>query len=719
MKSLAEIPEKLKNQLKILPEGAGVYQFLDEEGKIIYIGKAKNLKRRVSSYFQKQDLAPKILKLREKAAELKFTETENETEALILEANLIKKHQPKYNSLLRDDKSYVYVRVSVQEDFPKVEVVRQTEADGAKYFGPKTSANLTRETLRLLRKTFPYRTCRMEIVAEAGGGVKIKNPDRRVPCLDKHLSLCQGCCVGGVTREEYCKNTDAIVNFLGGKEEEVMKMLKEKMMQLAEEKRFEKAARVRDQMLSIQKMTERQKVEGADFTSRDIVAFVSEGGKHFFNVFLVRAGKLIDQINLILRGEDSTSEILRAFLTQYYSEQAQLPEEILVGCELEEREVLEEWLSRLRGGRVKIFVPQRGEKNKILRMAENNAQAFAVRTRAQFENDNSLDELAEKLGLEKAPKRMECYDISHSSGVHTTASMVVFEGGRAKPEDYRRFRIKSLAKGEVDDYRSLGEALTRRMSYVVSQVAGLKIMKKGGVEMYVARLEKEEVGRLEIKEENGKWVMREPEIVAGFEGKGIGADLIQAALKKTEVKKLYVHGISEELSDFYERLGFKRAREEGVMLWEKKSGKMDKSFGSVPDLVVLDGGKGQLSAVYKSVNLPEKTKLIALAKREEEVFYLDEEGKFASVVFEENSRAKMLLTRIRDEAHRFANEHRKALVSHDLTKSVLDEVSGIGEEKRKKLLKTFGSVSGIKEAGEEEVAKVVGEKLAAEIFKKI
>lgn len=703
--------KKISAQLKKLPESAGVYQFFDEKGELHYIGKAKNLKRRVSSYFQKTAKSPKLAKLQEKTTDLKFIETENETEALILEANLIRENQPKYNVLLRDDKRYQYIRVSLQEDFPRIGTVRQVAQDGARYFGPKTSGSGIKETLNLLRKIFAYRNCKMEIKWQGEGKVEIKKPDRRIPCLDFHIHRCPGCCKGLIDPTEYRARIEAICDFLAGDQSKLLRDLKTEMMRLAGLQKFEKAGRIRDQIQMIEKISERQRVEEADFAERDVVAFVTEGQKHFFNLFRIRHGKLLDQVNVVLKGEDEPSEILRAFLVQYYSSALEIPAEILLPLELEDAS-LEKFLTQKKGGKVQLLVPQRGQKSKILQMAEKNAESFARQERAVFETGNPLKELKEILKLKREPKRIEGYDISHLSGTATVGSLVVFENLEAKKSDYRNFRIKTLEEREINDYASLAEVLSRRMNYLVPQVAGVtvrKALKKDFVELrkiraqvfgidqdfmnqtgfFILEKKKEIIGHVRIyaKKSTGVWVMSNLWVDEKYRGDGLGGFLVRYALSKTKASKVYLDCV-RKLLGFYENLGFaelkkipekifekrcesceisgKKVEDFIFMVWNRAQNSVDKSFASVPDLVLLDGGKGQLSTVLKNVQFPAKTVVIGLAKENEEIFIF---GKPKPIQLPNHSPARLLLQRVRDEAHRFANEHRKEILSNQLAKT--------------------------------------------------
>lgn len=725
---------KIKDILRKLPSSPGVYQFLDAKKKIIYIGKAKNLKNRVKSYFQKStDKTPKIERLVEKAEDLKWIETNSETEALTLEANLVREHQPKFNALLRDDKHFLYFKIT-KEDFPQLLAVRKIDKDGAKYFGPKTDSKAVRNTIQLLQKLFKIRVCNLGI-AERDGGMVVTKKTIKYPCIYSHIGHCTAPCVGSVSREAYQQQVEEVINFLSGDTQKITTELQEKMQVAAGERKFELATQLRDKIQAIENSSARQLASTPDLASRDIFGVKLDFNKAYFAVLQVRNGKLIDSKNFVLkRGESELPEILASFLTQYFSISTNFPAEILLPEKIEEVEPLEDWLREKAGYKVKILFPQKGDKSNLLKLAEKNAAAFAVQNKAKYENATektigACNELAKHLGIEKELKRIEAYDISHFAGAATSGSMVVFEKGEPKNSDYRYFKIRSLKKGEVDDYASLVEVLSRRMEYLTPQHSGIKIRKarKGDAEFLeqaslrdfeskeslsktedfvVAEKDKKIVGYAQIhfwKEANlyqihSLWVDDE------VRGGKLGLKIIQKLLKDTKAKKVYLT-CTQDLNEYYGGIGFREIKKvpeflekslerwckeekqnsEAVvfLMWEKKTQYKDSSFSSKPNLVILDGGKGQLSSVLQNVTFPKGVAVVGLAKREEEIFksvQVDSvtpepankvkpatKNNFERVLLPRDSQALYLVQRIRDEAHRFANSLRTKIQDRDFT----------------------------------------------------
>ena len=585
--------ELVEEKLKLLPDSPGVYLMKDARGKIIYVGKAVVLKNRVRQYFQRnKGHTPKVRAMVEKIADFETIMTGSEVEALILECNLIKKHRPRYNISLKDDKSYPYVKVTLQEEFPRVFVTRRILKDGARYFGPYTNVTAVHESLKLLRRLFPLRSCRQ--MGER-------------PCLEYHIKRCIAPCTGNVDREEYDAMIRAVLLFLEGRTEDVERELSARMQAAAESYHFELAARLRDQLAAVRRVAEKQNiVTGAG--DQDAVGMARSDIGVCVQIFFIRAGKMLGREHFLLQGseEESDEALLTAFLQQYYHQAAFVPREVLLPMELEETELLSEWLSEKKGGKVQIFVPQRGSKRDIVNMAEGNAEKYlrdeAERVKqANAQTLGAVEELGHYLGLRELPNRMECFDISHNQGSETVASMVVFEGGLPKKSDYRRFKIRS-AEGKPDDFKSMREVTTRRYG------------------------------------------------------------------KLTE----------EEL----------------------------------PDLIVIDGGKGQLSSALEIIRGAGhlKVPVVGLAKQFELIFV---EGSSDPVVLPRHSQALYLIQRIRDEAHRFAiTYHRKLRGKRNLV-SVLDHIDGIGPKRRKMLWSHFGNLNRIKAASVEELAAVEGMNLPA------
>ena len=579
-------------KLKLLPDSPGVYIMKDAHGKIIYVGKAIVLKNRVRQYFQSsRNQAPKVRAMVSHVADFETIMTANEVESLILEANLIKKHRPRYNIRLKDDKSYPYVKVTVQEEYPRVFITRRVLRDGARYFGPYTNVTALRDSLKLLKRLFPLRTCRTM-------------PDR--PCLEYHIKRCLAPCVGKVTEEDYRAMIRAVLLFLEGRTDDVERELEHRMNLAAEAYHFETAARLRDQLSAVRKAAERQNiVTGAG--DQDAVGMARSAAGVCVQIFFIRGGKMIGREHFLLRGseEESDADILRAFLEQYYNQATFVPREVLLPCAIDAagQEIIERWLAEKKGGgKVVLLTPRRGTKRDLVMMATGNAEKFLAdeETRRSLADEQTLGAVAELgryLGLKHPPHRMECFDISHNQGQETVASMVVFEDGMPKKSDYRRFKIKS-AEGKPDDFLSMREVTTRR----------------------------------------------------------------------------YV-GLSEE---------------------------------ELPDLIIIDGGKGQLSSALEIIrneaghkNVP----VVGLAKQFELVFT---EGNSEPIELPRRSPSLYLIQRIRDEAHRFAiTFHRKLRGKRNLV-SVLDHIVGVGPKRRESLRMHFGTLDKIKAASVDELAAAPG-----------
>jgi len=584
--------EIVEEKLKLLPDKPGVYLMKNEQGKIIYVGKAVVLKNRVRQYFQSnKNHTPKVRAMVSHIADFEIIMTHSEVEALILECNLIKKHRPRYNISLKDDKSYPYVKVTVQEDFPRVFITRRVLKDGARYFGPYTNATAVHESLKLLRRLFPLRTCRHL---------------QERPCLEYHIKRCLAPCAGKVGKEDYDAMIHAVLLFLEGRTDDVERELQFRMEAAAEAYHFELAARLRDQLLAVRKVAEKQNIVTGS-GDQDAVGMARSEIGVVVQVFFIRAGKMIGREHFLLQSteEESDEAILAAFLQQYYHRAAFIPREVLLPLELPaaERELLEAWLSeKKRKAKVQILCPQRGTKHDIVAMAAGNAQKYLADEAARIKQANdqtrgAVEELGRYLGLRNPPERMECFDISHIQGSETVASMVVFEGGLPKKSDYRRFKIQST-EGKPDDFLSMREVTTRR---------------------YVGLPENE-----------------------------------------------------------------------------------------LPDLIVIDGGKGQLSSALEIIRQHaghKKVPVVGLAKQFELVF---REGESEPVVLPRHSQALYLIQRIRDEAHRFAiTYHRKLRGKRNLV-SVLDHIVGIGPKRRQALWSHFGTLSRIKAAGVEELMAAPG-----------
>ena len=584
-----EFSDSIKNALAVLPDKPGVYLMHDAEGKVIYVGKAVVLKNRVRSYFRNlASHTPKVKAMVAKIAEIETIVTSSEVEALILECNLIKKYRPRYNISLKDDKTYPYLKVTLQEDFPRLYMTRRLLRDGSKYYGPYADAGAMHATVKLLRSMFPLRTCRK------------MNPDR--PCLNYHIKRCLAPCAGYVSKEEYGQMIKSVCMVLDGRTTELERDLKQRMQAAAEDYAFEEAARLRDQLQAVERLNESQKAVTNNGGDMDIIGFAQDMTGNCLQIFFVRKGKLIGRDNFFLQdGGEAQQEVLTAFIKQYYNDATFIPREIVLPQlpEAEEQQLIEAWLCGKAERKVELFVPQRGVKRELLQLANDNAlKLLSERLRKgslSLKNDEqAAEELQQALGLEHSLERMDCFDISHTQGSETVASMVVFRKGSISKKDYRKYKIVS-AEGKPDDFKSMQEVVYRRY----------------------------------------------------------------------------------------------------------------KDYEDLPNLVVIDGGKGQLSSaleVIRGLGLADLP-VVGLAKREEEIFIPHQS---TSILLDRDSAALHLIQRIRDEAHRFAiTFHRKLRGKRNLV-SVLDHVEGIGPKRRQALWKAFKTLDAMKAASVEELASVDG-----------
>ncbi|MHB1294279.1 MAG: excinuclease ABC subunit UvrC [Anaerolineae bacterium] len=600
------VNERIRSRLAALPTKPGVYLMRDANNRVIYVGKAIVLRNRVRSYFQEGAAhPPKTERLVADIDDLEWIVTGSELEALILESELIKRYSPRYNIRLKDDKRYPYIKVTWQEDFPRFFVVRQMLRDGARYFGPFTSSQAVYQTLEVVRRLFPYRTCNREITGQ----------DRR-PCLYYHIKRCTGPCIGAIDREGYRAIVDRACLFLEGKQDEIVEKMREEMAEASESLRFERAAELRDQVSAITTIIERQRIVSGHLHDHDFVAFARDNGQACVQVFFVRAGRLIGREYYVLSGtqDESDLEVMTSFVKQFYDEAAFVPPEILVQNDLDELPLIEAWLRQKRGSRVAIKVPRRGDKHDLMRMAAENASETLVRLRAEWEADTNkhveaLTELQQALNLREPPSRIECYDISNIQGTATTASMVVFVQGVASKQDYRRFRIRTVQGS--DDFASMAEVLQRRFARA-----------------------NEVGGKHSVDGKENRWAI-------------------------------------------------------------------------MPDLVIVDGGKGQLSAAREAMEAVGVAHIptTGLAKQNEELFVSDRSDP---IVLPRDSQGLYLIQRIRDEAHRFAITYHRKLRSEQGMRSLLDDIPGIGPRRRNALLKAFGSLDGIRQASLEELEAVPG-----------
>jgi excinuclease ABC subunit C len=610
---MARRVSKLEDKLKSLPAKPGVYLFRDERGDVLYVGKAKSLRPRVRSYFQAgSDTRTAIAQLPDRVADLEVIVTDTEVEALHLEQNLVKRHRPPFNVRLRDDKSFPYIAVTVEDEYPRVMFTRERHRRGVVYFGPYANAKKVRETLDVLNRVFPYRPCEGPQPGRHSG----------IPCLDYHIERCLAPCVGYVSKEDYRRVIDGVVEFLSGETRPILRELEEKMRAAAEDERFEEAARYRNRLFAVRHLAERQAADKRAVGTIDVIGIAAEGDRAAVQVFPLRDGKLIDRYSFHLEnaeGQDVPT-MLEAFVLEYYGSAPSVPPQIVVPREVGETGALAEFLTERRGSRVEVRAPERGEKRRLQELATQNArvalasEAVAAEQK-RLQRVEALEELREALNLEALPLRIECYDISNIQESSAVGSMVVFQDAVAKKAHYRKFGIKG-AEGQ-DDFAALSEVVTRRFAR-----------------------------------------MRD---------------------------------VADE--------------------------EYDESFSATPNLVVVDGGKGQLSAVLAAMqafDLP-RVAVISLAKREEEVFVPD---RPEPIVLDRHSPGLQLLQRIRDEAHRFALGFHRQRRDSKARESIFDTLQGVGPARRRALLRHFGSAERFLAASQEELEGVPGipQKTARSIY---
>ncbi len=586
----------ITEQIRGLPPTPGVYLFKDAEGNIIYVGKAASLRHRVGSYFGAGPLTPKIRRMVSQIADLEYFITASEQEALILELNLIKQHRPRYNVRLKDDKTFPYLKIDLGEDWPRVHITRTLKANGGRYFGPFASAKSIRQTLKLLKGIFPFRSCTRQITGE----------DPRA-CLQYDIGHCLAPCIGKTSRAEYDEVIRQLILFMEGKQERVVKQLENLMNQAAEKMDFERAARLRDQIQAVEAVIEGQRIAARIKGEQDVIAFAEERDRAYVQVFFIRNSKLIGRESFVLQGTryEEPARIMTSFIQQFYASAPNLPPLLLLQHPVEDKGTLQQWLSTKRGGAVKIQVPRRGSKKQLVDIVAQNAkqglEQLKIKQLASPKTlSAALEEIKEALDLPHPPARIEGYDISDIQGMAAVGSMVVFDKGKPRPAHYRRFKIKSVVG--ADDYAMLAEVLKRR---------------------------------------------------------------------------------------------FKRA--------DAASG----TWAIKPDLVLIDGGKGQLNAAIAAMretgadNIP----AAGLAKENEELFI---PGRAKPIVLSPSSPGLQLLQRLRDEAHRFALGYHHRIRKRETFASALDSIPGIGAKRKKALLRHFGSLKAIREASVEELTKVNG-----------
>lgn len=606
----------IQEELKKLPGKPGVYLMHDEKDAIIYVGKAISLKNRVRQYFQSsRNKGAKIEQMVTHISRFEYIVTDSELEALVLECNLIKEHRPKYNTMLMDDKTYPFIKVTVNEPFPRVMMARRMKKDKAKYFGPYTSAGAVKDTIELIRKLYHIRSCNRSLPKDIG---------KERPCLNYHIHQCYAPCQGYISREEYRKSIDEVVRFLNGNYDPILKELEEKMLDASENLEFEKAIEYRELLASVQKIAQKQKITDTAGDDRDIIAMASEGEDAVVQVFFIRGGRLIgrDHFYLKIAENDTKSEILSSFIKQFYAGTPYIPAELMLPEEIEDQEIIEEWLTTRREHKVRLRIPKKGTKEKLVELAQKNAQMVLKNDKERLKREEgrtigAVKELEKILGL-TGIIRMEAYDISNTNGFDSVGSMVVYEHGKPKRNDYRKFKIKSVQG--PDDYASINEVLTRR----------------------------------------------------------------------------FEHGLRERQD-------------------ESETG----GFQAFPDLIMMDGGRGQVNIaleVLEKLNL--HIPVCGMVK--------DDNHRTRGLYFnnvelpiDRNSECFRLITRIQDEAHRFAITFHRQLRSKGQVHSILDDIPGVGPARRKDLMRSFENIEAIRNATVDDLKELpsMNEKSAQEVYK--
>jgi excinuclease ABC subunit C len=655
--------KKLKDTLKKIPNLPGIYKMIDEENRVIYLGKAKNLKNRVKSYFQKNySHSSRTKVLLEKVENIEFITVDSDLEAIILEHNLLKQLKPKYNVIMKDDKSFVYIKIT-KEDFPRIEIVRKPEKDNAKYIGPKTSTQKVKDTLKILKSLFPYRHCGLNIKLLKENEipphlVEVSNKIIKYPCLDYHIKKCSGPCIGMIGKEKYMEMIQNVVLFLEGKSDFLMLELKKNMTNYAANKQFEKAAKIRDKLRQLENISERQKISSPDRKDTDIINYLINDQKAYFNLFQTRNGNLTGQENFIYEAKleennTSSSEVLETFLKDYYTQTNDIPKEILLPHNTENLEEIRQYLNIELQINPEFLIPKIGEKIKLLEMSLNNAKIYADRNRPSWkeennENSKTLKILSKALELKEDAKRIECYDISHFGGTNTVASMVVFENGAPKSKDYRKFKLKSL-NGKIDDFKSMEEILKRRLAYLNNTPFKLKKIKKDNKYILEIATKKIEMTFDKPKPKNLILKFQTSEKIK----KSLKCILLELA-KKEKISKIYFNAPPKEKEWLFTQ-GFEEIKDpsqKNNLCFYVSKHKKDQSFNKKPDLIIIDGGKGQLKSALKAINeFNLKIPMISLAKKFEEIFLPE---KNIPIILRKNSKELKLIQRIRDEAHRFA-----------------------------------------------------------------
>ena len=605
----------IEEELRKLPDKPGVYLMHDKNDTIIYVGKAVVLKNRVRQYFQSsRGKSPKIQRMVEQIAWFEYIVVDSEMEALILECNLIKEHQPKYNTMLKDDKHYPYIRLTANEDYPRIMLARERKKDKAKYFGPYTSGQAVHDSIDLLKKTYFVRSCNKVLPRDMG---------KERPCLYYHMGQCKAPCQGYISKEEYKENIGQVEEFLNGNYALITKRLEQQMMKFSEEMEFEKAAEYRDLLFSVKRLAEKQKADDDMNVERDIIAFATAGDEAVAQVFFVRGGKMVGREHFYLTGveNEDRSTVMANFIKQFYSGTPHIPKELLLSNETDDQELLENWLTARRGRKVRIVIPKKGSKERLVELAEKNASFVLQKDSERIaeqekKTKGALKEIAGWLDMDNL-NRIEAFDISNTSGFENVASMVVFEGGKPKKADYRKFKTRTI--DGPDDYASMKEVLTRRFEHAKREL--------------------------------------------------------------------------EELKENYEETSGEDIKDMG-------------SFTRLPDLILMDGGRGQVNIALEvlaeqRLSIPVCGMVKDDNHRTRGLYYNNIE-----IPIDTRSEGFHLITRIQDETHRFAIEYHRSLRGKAQTHSILDDIPGVGGARRRTLMKHYGSLEALKQAEVEELAKL-------------
>jgi excinuclease ABC subunit C len=734
--------DELRKRVLKAPMEPGVYRWLNEKGDVIYVGKAKNLKNRMSNYVQKEpdaNLGPWKQSLIKHIADFDITITTTELEALILETNLIKEIQPKYNVLMKDGKNYVYVRISIQDEYPGISIVRKMEDDKAAYYGPYLTAYNIKRTLDMLHDVFRYRAC--------DGSINALNKEKDVgrACLEYQIGKCNGLCVGDVSQKQYREGIEEVMRFLKGDYATTVLSLKDMMEVAATEKKFEKAGKLRDTLKYISSLNDQQVVSDTSREDTDAIGIALQNGKVQVVVLHERNGRVIDERSFSVAGaSDSMGDALSQLIPQLYSSAPEIPDLVVIPEEPEDITILEEWLTQMRGKNVELRAAQRGKKSKLLALAQSNAtqkisQQFAKWEAASKNIEEALTDLRDTLKLPGIPKRIEGYDISHLGGTETVGSMVVIKNGKPANAEYRSFTIRTMQSGEIDDYKALKEVLSRRLHYLVeedSEITIVKLKKKEREEwstdkkkrlaipkdwkdeVLVVRKNDTELLTVDLRKSTKDKVLYGTIDVLTKDDALLHSalDTLEKEIGKREwylcsqnennTNIFALHGLMESVKKMPDHF-----KSDCTHMFHRRKTSSDASLNATPDLLVIDGGKGQLSAVKEVIDdMKLEIPVIGLAKREEEVFL---PGNSLPEDLPKNSQASFLLQRLRNEAHRFANSHREKRIAKGLIGSALDSVPGIGDITKKELLQKFGSVDAMKTAADAEVLKVLNQKQLA------